>query len=29
MELIYQPLDIVGQNIYNGYYARTGVNGEP
>lgn len=29
MELIYQPLDFMGQNIYNGYYVRAGKNGEP
>ena len=29
MKLIYQPLDFMGQNIYNGYYVRAGENGEP
>ena len=29
MELIYQPLDFMGQNIYNGYYVRAGADGEP
>ncbi len=29
MELIYQPLDFRGQNIYNGYYVRAGEDGEP
>lgn len=29
MELIYQPLDFMGQNIYNGYYVRAGQDGEP
>ncbi len=29
MELINQPLDFMGQNIYNGYYVRAGKNGEP
>lgn len=29
MELIHQPLDFMGQNIYNGYYVRAGENGEP
>lgn len=29
MKLIYQPLDFMGQNIYNGYYVRAGQDGEP
>ena len=29
MELIHQPLDFMGQNIYNGYYVRAGKDGEP
>lgn len=29
MELIHQPLDFMGQNIYNGYYVRAGEDGEP
>lgn len=29
MELISQPLDFMGQNIYNGYMIRAGENGEP
>lgn len=29
MELIHQPLDFMGQNIYNGYFVRAGKNGEP
>lgn len=29
MELIHQPLDFMGQNIYNGYMVRAGENGEP
>ena len=29
MELIHQPLDFMGQNIYNGYFVRAGENGEP
>lgn len=29
MELIAQPLDFMGQNIYNGYMVRAGKNGEP
>ena len=29
MGLIYQPLDFMGQNIYNGYYVRAGADGEP
>ena len=29
MELISQPLDFMGQNIYNGYAIRAGENGEP
>lgn len=29
MELISQPLDFMGQNIYNGYPIRAGENGEP
>lgn len=29
MELIHQPLDFMGQNIYNGYYIRAGKDGEP
>lgn len=29
MELIHQPLDFMGQNIYNGYMIRAGENGEP
>ncbi len=29
MELIHQPLDFMGQNIYNGYMVRAGADGEP
>lgn len=29
MELIHQPIDFMGQNIYNGYYIRAGKDGEP
>lgn len=29
MELIHQPLDFMGQNIYNGYMVRMGRDGEP
>lgn len=29
MELIAQPLDFMGQNIYNGYPVRAGADGEP
>ncbi len=29
MALIHQPLDFMGQNIYNGYYVRAGKDGEP
>ncbi|MCM1155212.1 MAG: GH1 family beta-glucosidase [Roseburia sp.] len=29
MELISQPLDFMGQNIYNGYMIRAGADGEP
>lgn len=29
MELISQPLDFMGQNIYNGYFVKAGANGEP
>ena len=29
MELIHQPLDFMGQNIYNGYFVRAGNDGEP
>lgn len=29
MELIHQPIDFMGQNIYNGYYVRAGADGEP
>lgn len=29
MELIHQPLDFMGQNIYNGYYVRAGADGRP
>lgn len=29
MELIHQPLDFMGQNIYNGYCVRAGKDGEP
>ena len=29
MQLIHQPLDFMGQNIYNGYYVRAGADGEP
>lgn len=29
MKLIHQPLDFMGQNIYNGYYVRAGADGEP
>lgn len=28
MELISQPLDFMGQNIYNGYFVKAGENGE-
>ena len=28
MKLIYQPLDFMGQNIYNGYCVKAGENGE-
>lgn len=27
MQLIHQPLDFMGQNIYNGYYVRQGADG--
>lgn len=29
MELIHQPIDFMGQNIYNGYIVRAGKDGEP
>ncbi|MBQ7943005.1 MAG: beta-glucosidase [Lachnospiraceae bacterium] len=29
MELIHQPLDFMGQNIYNGYFIRAGKDGKP
>lgn len=29
MELIHQPLDFMGQNIYNGYTVRAGKDGKP
>lgn len=29
MELIHQPIDFTGQNIYNGYIVRAGKDGEP
>lgn len=29
MELIHQPIDFMGQNIYNGYYVKAGQDGEP
>ena len=29
MKLIAQPLDFMGQNIYNGYLVRAGAEGEP
>ena len=29
MELIHQPIDFLGQNIYNGYKVKAGENGEP
>lgn len=29
MRLIHQPLDFMGQNIYNGYYVRAGEDGTP
>ena len=29
MELIHQPLDFMGQNIYNGYWIRLGKDGKP
>ncbi|MCI8267590.1 MAG: family 1 glycosylhydrolase [Lachnospiraceae bacterium] len=29
MELIHQPIDFMGQNIYNGYYIRRGADGRP
>ena len=29
MKLISQPLDFMGQNIYNGYFVRAGKDGEP
>lgn len=29
MQLIHQPLNFMGQNIYNGYYVRQGADGEP
>lgn len=28
MKLISQPLDFMGQNIYNGYFVKAGENGE-
>lgn len=29
LELMHQPIDFLGQNIYNGYYIKAGENGEP
>ena len=29
LELIHQPIDFLGQNIYNGYYIRRGADGRP
>ena len=29
LKLIHQPIDFLGQNIYNGYYIKAGENGEP
>lgn len=29
MELIHQPIDFMGQNIYNGYFVRRGEDGNP
>ena len=29
MELIHQPIDFMGQNIYNGYMIKAGADGEP
>ena len=29
IKLIHQPIDFLGQNIYNGYYIKAGENGEP
>ena len=29
MKLIHQPIDFLGQNIYNGYYIKAGADGEP
>lgn len=29
MELIHQPIDFTGQNIYNGYFVRAGKDGAP
>ncbi len=29
LELIHQPIDFIGQNIYNGYYIRRGADGRP
>lgn len=29
LELIHQPIDFMGQNIYNGYYIRRGADGRP
>lgn len=29
MQLIHQPIDFMGQNIYNGYMVRAGEDGEP
>lgn len=29
MELIHQPIDFMGQNIYNGYYIRKDADGKP
>ena len=29
MELIAQPIDFMGQNVYNGYLVRAGADGEP
>lgn len=29
LELIHQPLDFMGQNIYNGYYVKAGQDGKP
>ena len=29
LKLMHQPIDFLGQNIYNGYYIKAGENGEP